>query len=257
MDQIHPKLSNVFRAQKKNQIFCPFLHWCGFRHSPFSAFFFLWKILPHSSWSHCLIWISLQEKSRNFVLPPSSAIWLQLYLFAEIQVWSQRPKLPTQHLFHGLRKAWGEKNKKAIKDNFQNEQNEKTLKCSAPATKDFNKHSELVPVLLRLYLSKSTKCQSGFSLLEAGAQISMETRRRWRCLWRGFLQRFPSSQFTFAGDFIATLVLEKIKNKCFIFLGLQILMLFPLLPSPSCSLSQWILWFCLFTATLEKIKLLM
>lgn len=54
-------------------------------------------------------------------------------------------------------------------------------------------------------------------------------------LWRGFLQRFPSSEFTFAGDFIATVVLEKILKKMFYLLWISDS---DIVPSPSFSLLQ-------------------
>lgn len=136
------------------------------------------------------------------------AICLQFYLAAEIKMWSQTPKLPS------FSTAWEKLENTTNKNEYFFKINKirKPWKSQPSAMRDVNKYSELVSMTLRLYLSEGTKCQSGFSLLEAGTQVSMETRRRWRCLWRGFLCRFPFWQFTFAEDINTTAVLEKIKN---------------------------------------------
>lgn len=120
LDPSHPKLSNVYRAQKKNQIFCPFPHWCVFRHPIFSAFV---KDSPHSSWNHCLIWISLRfwlsGEIQGFCFPS-----LLSYLSAALPVCWNLSVITVQSCRSiTFAMAWekleGEK-KKAIMNNFQN-----------------------------------------------------------------------------------------------------------------------------------------
>lgn len=170
------------QGTEKNQIVWPFSHCHGSRWQPFSCFcersFQNYpQLVPSQFWLSDAIKYFCFSFLFSFSLTiRMQTSRLQFYLAAEIKMWSQISKLSSQHLFHGMRKAWGKKNKKKIKIN----KIRKPWKAQPPAMRDFNKHSELVSMMLRLYLSEGTKCQSGFSLLEAGTQVSMETRRRWR-----------------------------------------------------------------------------
>lgn len=161
-----------------------------------------------------------QKQSSTFVFPSYSAFCLTIrgwisHLSAVLPGCWNQDVITDSKAVKPAPLPWHKRSLKKIKKKrifFKINRVRKPWKSQPPATRDFNKHSELVSMTLRLYLSEGTKCQSGFSLLEEGTQVSMETRRRWRCLWRGFLHRFPSWQFTFAEDINKSVVLEKIKN---------------------------------------------